>query len=514
MDWHPTDPQDRTRYDPAEVFAAGLELHHIANTAYPIGHVTTMRPYKVPRSAMQATYPLAWQEVERLGLYVHVPFCEQRCGYCEYTVVDPATIPEDEERYFDLLMREFELHRRAIDTPAKTLIGFDIGGGTPSVAKTAYIARLVAAAQRHFHLPEKVAISIETTPRIAALEPEKMRAYYEMGIRRISMGVQTVSPRLLQQVGRTSTSLAYNQGATSNIRAAGFSRFNVDVMYGFARQSLASLEATLKHVISLEPEYITLYRMRYKGTRLVDQSRFVWREEVHAQYALAKEMLLAAGYQGTPGKNTFSRVPGDVGTSDYLTERVIHGTPYLGLGLGAQSLAHKTLAYNSGAADKRLTLYQRQVEAGLIPLQDLYHLSLEAAMGKMIAVSFYFGEINLDSFQRKFAVSLEEAFPAEVAFVLGEGLMEYVSQPSAGAENPATLLRLTAWGEKMYNGVIALFYASAVKGHLLNLSRNQDRSKRTEDSHARPTHQELASQLQPRVSLHSSQEHGFQLNSR
>ena len=121
MDWHPTAPQDRITYAPADVFAAGLKLHHIANTAYPIGHITTMRPYRVPRSAAQAIAPLAWQEVDRLGLYVHVPFCEQRCGYCEYTVVDPATIPTDEATYFDILLREFELYGQALGTSAKTM---------------------------------------------------------------------------------------------------------------------------------------------------------------------------------------------------------------------------------------------------------------------------------------------------------------------------------------------------------------------------------------------------------
>jgi oxygen-independent coproporphyrinogen-3 oxidase len=294
-----------------------------------------------------------------------------------------------------------------------------------------------------------------------------MRAYHDLGIRRISMGVQTINPRLLQEVGRTATSISFNRAAADNIRAAGFQRFNIDIMVGFANQSLKSLETTLQHVISLEPEYITLYRTRYKGTRIASQAQLVTLEEVNAQASLAKGMLLAAGYFGTPGKNTFSRLEGEAGTSDYLTERVIHGTPYLGLGLGAQSLSEVTLAYNSGAADKRLEHYRRQVEAGELPIQDLYYLSRQAAMGKMISVSFYFGEINLPSFQRKFGLSVEEAFPAEVEFILQNGLMEYT------ADGDPTL-RLTAYGETAYNGVIVLFYAGAVKAHLLNVAKSED----------------------------------------
>ncbi|MBN2146954.1 MAG: radical SAM protein, partial [Anaerolineales bacterium] len=441
-----------------------------------------MRPYRVPASGVQAAAPGAWEEVERLGLYVHVPFCETRCGYCEYCVIDPALNLNQEDAYFDLLLSEFRLWRQAAGTESKTLVGFDIGGGTPTLPKARQIERVVEAARKSFRLPDSVTISIETTPKIAALEAEKIRAYYAMGIRRISMGVQTVNPRLLQNMGRTATSLAYNQRAAENIRTAGYQKFNVDIMYGFAHQPLRSVNATVRHVISLEPEYVTLYRMRYKGTRIAGQAGQVSRGEVYAQYCLARELLLSAGYQATPGKNTFSRIPGDHGTSNYLTERVILGTPYLGLGLGAQSLSEVTLAYNAGAADKRLEHYRRMVEAGRLPIQDLYHLSPEVAMGKMIAVAFYFGEVNLPAFTAKFGLALEKAFPKEVGFVLERGLMEYIG---AQGDSAPTSLRLTPAGVQDFNGVIALFYAGAVKAHLLQLSSAEQKaelgSKETKD---------------------------------
>jgi oxygen-independent coproporphyrinogen III oxidase len=462
MKWNVSAPLDQERFDPGKVFNAGLRNHSIANTAYPIGHLTTMRDYRIPRSDVQRVAPLAWEGIDRLGLYVHIPFCEARCAFCEYTVVDPASFSDSEGPYFDLLLREFDLYRQIVQTNTKTLIGFDIGGGTPAMAKVEHIARILEAARKGFTLPEGVIISIETTPKIAATQPEKIAAYHDLGIRRISMGVQTISARLLEAVGRTATSIAFNQAAAENIRAAGFQRVNVDIMYGFANQSLKSLEATLRHVISLEPEYITLYRTRYKGTRLANQAGQVALKDVNNQLSLAKEMLLAQRYFGTPGKNTFSRLPGEAGTSDYLTERVVHGTPYLGLGLGAQSLSEVTLAYNSGAAEKRLEHYRQQIEAGGLPIQDLYYLSREAAMGKMISVSFYFGEVNLTSFQSKFGLRFEDAFPAEVDFILTEGLMEYSQRGEA-------TLRLTELGEKNYNGVVALFYAGAVKAYLIRM---------------------------------------------
>jgi len=475
MKWNEPASLDQEQFDPAEVFAAGQQLHAIANTAYPIGHISTMRYYRVPYNLVKSTATAAWTDSDSLGLYVHIPFCEQRCSFCEYTVVDPAVRQDSENPYFEALLQEFRLYDEAIGTQAKKLIGFDIGGGTPSAASIQNIQRVVQAAHQHFQLPDEVTISIETTPRIAALEAEKIRSYYELGIRRISMGIQSINPQLLKAVGRTATSVAYNLQAAENIRTAGFKRFNVDIMYGFAHQSMEGLAATLEHAIHLGPEYITLYRTRYKGTRLADQAFDVSMAEINQQTRLMKSMLQAGGYHGTAGKNTFSRLAGDPGTSDYLTERVIHGTPYLGLGLGAQSLSETSLAYNNGAADKQIRLYAQKISRGQLPIQDLYHLSPAAAMGKMVSVSFYFGEINLDSFERKFSLKLEKAFPAEISFVLDQGLMEIVRSQEYGS--PARTLRLTEQGEMQYNGVIALFYAGAVKAYLLEMAKSRQTSQ-------------------------------------
>jgi oxygen-independent coproporphyrinogen-3 oxidase len=460
LQWHTLAPADERTFPPELVFEAGLRHHHVANTAYPIHHQTTMRAYRVARHQVEPTVTAAWRDIDTLGLYVHVPFCQSRCRYCEYTVVD-RTENESEDAYFDALLREFDLYRAQLDTRRKSLIGFDVGGGTPSFVRPANIRRVVDAARASFRFRPGMAISIETTPIIADREPEKIHAFREMGIERISMGVQTTHFKLAQSLGREYEGLSMLESAVRHIRDAGFRRFNIDLMYGFADQSPETWRTTVEQTIALGPEYITLYRVRYKGTRIADQAARVTRQAVNELEAIARDLLLTAGYAGTPGKNTYSRVPGDVGTSDYLTERVIKGTPYLGLGLGAQSLSHHTLSYNLGAATKALQPYLRAVDAGRLPIQDLYHLPLDVAMAKMIAVSFYFGEIHRDHFRAKFGVQLEDHFPREVEFVLDRGLMEAVGP----------YLRLTPNGVEHFNGVVALFYAGAVKEYLVQLGR-------------------------------------------
>ena len=446
------------RYDPEAVFAAGLRNHHLANTAYPIAHRRTVWPYRQAADQHARLLSEAFAAAGRMSLYAHIPFCERRCAFCEYTVVDGHD-DRTQDLYLDALLGELELYRHVLGPDAPVLAGFDIGGGTPALVRPDRIGELVGRVARAFRLAENFGISIETTPKIAAEHPERMAALRGCGIDRISMGLQMVNPRLLREYGRDLNRTGFNRRAVDHIRRAGFRRFNIDLMYGFARQTLDDFRETLAYTVALGPEYITLYRMRYKGTRIAGEAGQVELERIVAMYELARRMLLEAGYRANPGKNGFSRVEGDPGTSAYLTERVVRSTPYLGLGLGAQTFTNNLLAYNLGAATKRLEAYLASVSAGQLPIQDLYHLPLAEGMAKMISVSFYFGEIHLDAFRERFGRRLEECFPLEVAFLLDHGLMEYTRDR----------FRLTAGGARVINGVIALFYSPAVQEYLLEL---------------------------------------------
>merc|ERR1712070_1262968 len=143
-------------------------------------------------------------------------------------------------------------------------------------------------------------------------------------------------------------------------------------------------------------------------------------DQVNAQASLAHDLLTRNGYSGMIGKNTYSKI--NSGCSDYLDKRVREAVPYLGFGLGAQSFSHHTLAYNLGAVTKTMSQYLRSVELSRLPIQDLYHLPKELAMGKMVSVSFYYGGIDLQAFEQCFEVELEEMFPDAVNFVLEHGL--------------------------------------------------------------------------------------------
>ena len=454
-EWNISSEWDKMTFDPKDIFEAWLNNHHISNTAYPL-LPREISPYRIKKWDINSVIKKFWEGVDKLWLYVHIPFCEKRCKFCEYSVVDPETFESSEDKYFELLEKEFELYSKLINTKTKDLIWFDIWWWTPSIAKTENIKKVINLIKKYFK-SLSWDISIETTPKIAAKQSWKLVDYKEMGIDRISMWVQSINTKLLENVWRISTSMSWNIDAANNIRKAWFEKFNIDMMYWFAWEWEESVKATVKHIIDLDPDYVTLYRMRYKWTTIENDSEKVSLEQVNNHSKIIKLLLNEKWYHANPWKNTFSKIKWDTWVSDYLSQRVATATPYLWLWQWSQSFSTETLSYNHWAASKSMKKYENSINNGDIPIQDLYHLSIEAAMWKMISVSFYFGEINLLAFEDTFWNKLEHYFPKEIDFVIKNDLMEYEDNK----------LKLTKKWALNYNWVIALFYAWETKRNIV-----------------------------------------------
>jgi oxygen-independent coproporphyrinogen-3 oxidase len=116
------------QFSPADVFAAGMRHHAIANTAWPIAHGKTMRPYIVGKNDRESHILDGWSATEDMCLYVHVPFCEKICKFCDYSVMNPDIRNEQEPKYFEYLDKELDIYQNAFQGTKKNCIGFDIGG--------------------------------------------------------------------------------------------------------------------------------------------------------------------------------------------------------------------------------------------------------------------------------------------------------------------------------------------------------------------------------------------------
>jgi len=437
------------------IFRKGLENHHYANTAYPLDGKKVWKEFKVPADKSDNEVRKQWKDVNEMSLYVHIPFCKKRCLYCEYTVLSGEEAYMKNE-YVDKLLKEIGYYREL--TKGKRLVGLDFGGGTPTTLTAHQIEKILNQSILGFNLDLEFAASIETTPKIASMKREKLLAIRRAGIERISMGMQTIDSKVLQEIGREDGTIEILKRARDNIRNSNFKKFNIDLMYGFANQSLESFLTTADFAVQLDPEYITLYRMRYKKTKIEEQSAKVNLEDVNKLYSAIYGFLNQKGYKANPGKNTFSRLENDPGTSRYLTKRVIEGVPYLGLGLGAQSMSLNSIYYNQGAASKKLGGYMKDIKETHFPVQDIYSLPDDEMMAKMISVSFYFGGINASAFRKRFGVSLESKFKDSVEFLKEKKLMEYKGD----------FFGLTETGKNYVNGIIPLFYSGRSQENLLS----------------------------------------------
>ena len=450
-----------------EIFDRGIKFHHYCNTAYPL-RPTSLAQYEIhdDREIYEAVKRNI-ESQEELCLYVHIPFCQARCRFCEYVVLDKPT-ENDPDNYVEHLLKEIEMYRKIIGD--KPIVGYDLGGGTPSYLTTENLTKITDAIKR-FNLKDNMYLSVETTPVIASNDIEKIKTLRKLGYNRISMGFQTVSEKLLESLGREGSSFIYEK-AVANVREAGFDRLNIDLMYGFLNQSDEDFANTIKYTIALKPEFITLYRNRYKGTKLEAESQGVTLYKVNRQYDIAYRLLKEAGYIANNGKNTFSKIPDDMGTSSYLTKRVIDATSYVGFGLGAQSFVGNYLAYNLGCADHKLEKYFEAIDAGKLPINDIADMPIDEVRAKAISVMFYFGFISMKAYKRRFNEDFKDVYNVQIRFLEENSLMEFVDEDT---------FMLTDYGAAHLYGIIPLFYSERSIKEMFAMSDRWLNDKKGED---------------------------------
>ncbi len=196
------------------------------------------------------------------GLYVHIPFCVRKCRYCDFFSLAQ---PERMERYLDALYREIHTFAQHDWSTFDTVF---FGGGTPSLLSGKQAQALLHELQQCFSIAPDAEITFECNP--GTLDKEKLLAYQEAGVNRLSIGVQSLDDRLLQRIGRIHTKDAFLESFRLE-REAGFSNINVDVMHGLPGQTKEDYLNTLSAVVSLSPEHISAYGLILEeGTALFD----------------------------------------------------------------------------------------------------------------------------------------------------------------------------------------------------------------------------------------------------
>ena len=275
--------------------------------------------------------------MSKLGIYVHTPFCVQKCAYCDFYSA-PGT-PDAMDAYTDALT----VHIRASCRAGETADTVYFGGGTPSVLGVRNLVRILAAVRETFPLEPGAEVTLEANPGDLCLRPAAvggnflpaLAILYAAGFNRLSFGIQSSCDAALRLLGRRH-SFEEARRAVLAARCVGFENLTLDLMYGLPGQSIDAWRESVRDILALEPEHISCYALKLEpGTPL-----FARRDELPddetclAQYLLAVEAFAAAGY-GQYEISNFAR-PGRVSrhNSKYWT-----GAPYLGFGPSAHSFS-------------------------------------------------------------------------------------------------------------------------------------------------------------------------------
>ena len=185
--------------------------------------------------------------MKKIGIYLHIPFCKSKCYYCDF--ISYCNEEESINSYIECMRKEIEFKALELEKFAKNnnekfkVDTIYIGGGTPSFIKEEYIIKLVNDVKRYFIVDKECEITIEVNPDSASLE--KLIGYKKVGINRISIGLQTTEDEFLKEIGRIHNYEQFKE-AYNNVKSAGFSNINVDLMIGLPNQKLKNIEKSLR----------------------------------------------------------------------------------------------------------------------------------------------------------------------------------------------------------------------------------------------------------------------------
>lgn len=422
------------------------------------------------------------EDLSCLELYIHIPFCVRKCAYCDFLSFPSGE--EERERYVERLTEEIEEAGAVSEGYVATAIFF--GGGTPSVLTPNQTERILNAVKKSFYVAEDAEITTEVNPGTA--DREKLEAWRQAGINRLSFGLQSTENRELQYLGRIHTMEDFLESYRV-AREAGFENINIDLMSALPGQTVSSWEKTLRTVVSLQPEHISAYSLIIEeGTPFCQ----LFGEDGDA--AEEKKRRQSLGIPELPDEDAerrmyydTERILGEAGYHRYEISNYAKpgyecrhnkgywtGTEYLGLGLGASSYinirrekgeAAKISASGKESGDRRqlerssnvrdfktyLSLTRDDFRAGR-QIEERALLTNQAMMEEFMFLGLRLTEgISEMEFFRRFSCTLETVYGDVLQELAGQELMERYEREGAA------FWRLTKRGIDVSNCVLAEF---------------------------------------------------------
>ncbi|WP_395296252.1 radical SAM family heme chaperone HemW [Kitasatospora hibisci] len=331
----------------------------------------------VPSDGSLPAHALAGLGPRPFGFYLHVPYCASRCGYCDFNTYTATELRSSgavasQETYADNVVAEIRLARKVLgsaELPVRTVF---LGGGTPTLLPARDLVRMLAAIREEFGLAEDAEVTTEANPE--SVDPAYLAELREGGYNRISFGMQSARPHVLQLLDRHHTP-GRPEACVAEARAAGFEHVNLDLIYGTPGESDDDWRASLDAAIGAGPDHVSAYSLIVEdGTRLAARVKRgelpMIDDDVHAdRYLIAEEALADAGYSWYEVSNWATTPEGRCRHNElYWT-----GADWWGAGPGAHSHVGGVRWWNA----KHPAAYAQALAEGRTPAQGRELLSAE-----------------------------------------------------------------------------------------------------------------------------------------
>ncbi len=363
---------------------------------------------------------------KNVGLYIHIPFCKQKCEYCDFKSY--AGKENLINTYIKWLKHELQEvgegnrldYENNIDDLAivKTIY---IGGGTPSFIDGEYIRKILETAKEFYTIDESAEITIEVNP--GTVGRSKLEDYKQAGINRISIGLQSTHNKLLKGLGRIHTYEQFSE--TFNLaREVGFENINVDLMLGLPKQSMQELEESLKEIIKIEPEHVSVYSLIVEeGTpfynKLSRNELDLPEEKLEREmYWKTKQMLEDAGYLHYEISN-FAKP----GFESKHNLSCWNQEEYIGIGAAAHSYTNNVRYSNVDSIEEYIRNYENGDEADNLIFHEKQNKSSKMNEFMMLGLRKING-VSIQAFKNKFGDNPIYLYKDELNKLVQEGLVE------------------------------------------------------------------------------------------
>lgn len=353
----------------------------------------------------------------QLGIYIHIPFCVQKCIYCDF-----LSAPANEETkysYVHALIKEIE--KTSKDFKDRDVNSIFFGGGTPSTLDPILIVEIMDALRTHFQINEFAEVSLECNP--GTLDEDKAYIYRNAGINRISFGLQSVNNDELKMLGRIHSFEEFRDSFRL-ARNYGFNNINIDIMTGLPGQTKESLEKTLKTVLAFKPEHISAYGLILEeGTKLFENINnypsIPSDEDDRDMYELGRAQITKAKLRQYEISNYAKKGYECIHNLKYWNRE-----EYLGFGIGAASFVNETRYSNTRDINAYMdTLNKKDMKLDSIR-ENVEKLDINDAKEEFVFLGLRKTDgISLEDYKERFGEDINKQYEKEIASNVEKGLL-------------------------------------------------------------------------------------------